>query len=46
MPFDRSTIFLYDDSRNVLRLAVAEGAIPSERFVPGLELPLEGSHAG
>lgn len=46
MPFDRSTIFLIDESRNVLRLAVAEGAIPSERFVPGLELPLEGSHAG
>lgn len=46
MPFDRSTIFLFDESRNLLRLAVAEGAIPSERFVPGLELPLEGSHAG
>ena len=46
MPFDRSTIFLYDEDRNVLRLVVAESAIPSEYFVPGLELPLEGSHAG
>src|SRR5262249_4920584 len=25
---------------------VAESAIPSELFTPGLELPLEGSHAG
>src|SRR5262249_14778300 len=46
MPFDRSTIFLYDERRNVLRLVVAESDIPSERFIPGLELPLEGSHAG
>jgi formate hydrogenlyase transcriptional activator len=46
MPFDRSTIFLYDDTRGVLRLVVAESAIPSEYFLPGLELPLEGSHAG
>src|SRR6185503_4485360 len=46
MPFDRSTIFLYDESRDVLRLVVAESAIHSERFTPGLELPLEGSHAG
>src|SRR4029077_16462045 len=29
-----------------LRLVVAESAIPSELFTPGLELPLEGSHAG
>ena len=46
MPFDRSTIFLYDEDRRVLRLVVAESAIPSEYFLPGLELPLEGSHAG
>jgi formate hydrogenlyase transcriptional activator len=46
MPFDRSTIFLYDDDLKVLRLVVAESAIPSELFIPGLELPLEGSHAG
>ena len=46
MPFDRSTIFLYDEDRGVLRLVVAESAIPSEYFLPGLELPLEGSHAG
>jgi formate hydrogenlyase transcriptional activator len=46
MPFDRSTIFLYDEDRNVLRLVAAESAIPSEYFVPGLELPLAGSHAG
>ncbi len=46
MPFDRSTIFLHDEDRNVLRLVVAESAIPSDYFVPGLELPLDGSHAG
>ena len=46
VPFDRSTIFLYDDHRQVLRLVVAESAIPSDLFIPGLELPLEGSHAG
>jgi len=46
VPFDRSTIFLYDDHRHALRLVVAESAIPSDLFVPGLELPLEGSHAG
>jgi formate hydrogenlyase transcriptional activator len=46
MPFDRSTIFLYDDDRKVLRLVLAESAIPSELFTPGLELPLDGSHAG
>lgn len=40
MPFDRSTIFLYDEDRGVLRLVVAESAIPSEYFLPGLELPL------
>ena len=46
VPFDRSTIFLYDDDRQVLRLVVAESAIPSDLFIPGMELPLEGSHAG
>jgi formate hydrogenlyase transcriptional activator len=46
VPFDRSTIFLYDDDQRLLRLVVAESAIPSDLFVPGLELPLEGSHAG
>jgi formate hydrogenlyase transcriptional activator len=46
VPFDRSTIFLHDNERQVLRLVAAESAITSELFKPGLELPLEGSHAG
>ena len=44
--FDRSTIFLYDDERKMLRLVAAESAIPSTHFVPGLELALGNSHAG
>ena len=44
--FDRSTIFLYDDAKKLLRLVSAESEIPSEHFVPGLELALESSHAG
>jgi len=44
--FDRMTIFLYDEQKNVLRMASAESAIPSAYFVPGFELSLDGSHAG
>jgi GAF domain-containing protein len=44
--FDRSTIFLYDEQKKVLRLISAESEIPSQHFVPGLELGLDSSHAG
>ena len=44
--FDRSTIFLYDEQKKNLRLVAAESSIPSDHFVPGLELGLESSHAG
>ena len=44
--FDRSTIFLYDESRKILRLVSAESAVPSDHFVPGFELGLDNSHAG
>ena len=44
--FDRSTIFLYDDAEELLRLVVAESAIPSEHFVPGFELPLDKQPRG
>jgi GAF domain-containing protein len=44
--FDRSAIFLYDEHKKVLRLVSAESEIPSEYFVPGLELGLDSSHAG
>jgi formate hydrogenlyase transcriptional activator len=46
IPFDRMTIFLYDEKKHVLRMAVAESAVPSEHFVPGFELSLDQSHAG
>ena len=44
--FDRSTIFLHDAQRNVLRLVSAESGVPSNDFVPGMELGLTSSHAG
>ena len=44
--FDRSTVFLYDSQKNVLRLVSAESALPSAHFVPGMELGLTSSHAG
>jgi len=44
--FDRSTIFLHDEQKKTLRLVAAESSIPSDHFVPGLELGLESSHAG
>ena len=34
IPFDRMTIFLYDEQKNVLRMVVAESAVPSDHFVP------------
>ena len=46
IPFDRMTIFLFDERKNVLRMVVAESAVPSDHFVPGFELPLHQSHAG
>ena len=44
--FDRSTIFLYDDERKILKLVAAESEVPSDHFVPGFELGLDTSHAG
>ncbi|HEV8396355.1 MAG TPA: sigma 54-interacting transcriptional regulator [Vicinamibacterales bacterium] len=44
--FDRCTIFLHDPQKNVLRMTSSDSAVPSHHFVPGLELPLDGSHAG
>ena len=44
--FDRSTIFLYDEQRRILRLVAAESEVPSSHFVPGFELALDNSHAG
>src|SRR5688572_17100246 len=44
--FNRSTIFLYDEQRRILRLVSAESEVPSDHFVPGFELGLDNSHAG
>ena len=44
--FDRCTIFLHDTQKNVLRMTSSDSTVPSRHFVPGLELPLDGSHAG
>ena len=44
--FDRSTIFLFDEQKKVLRLVSAESEVPTEHFVPGMELRLNSSHAG
>jgi formate hydrogenlyase transcriptional activator len=44
--FDRMTIFLHDEQKNVLRMVAAESGVPSAHFVPGFELTLDESHAG
>ena len=45
--FDRSAIFLHDAESNVLRLFAAETErLPKQHFVPGWEVPLEGSLGG
>jgi formate hydrogenlyase transcriptional activator len=44
--FDRCTTFLHDGEKNVLRMTASDSAVPSKHFVPGMELPLDGSHAG
>jgi formate hydrogenlyase transcriptional activator len=44
--FDRCTIFLHDAQKNVLVMTAADSSVPSQHFVPGMELPLDGSHAG
>ena len=44
--FDRCMIFLHDPQKNVLRLATSDGTVPSRHLVPGLELPIDRSHAG
>ena len=44
--FDRSTIFVYDEQKKVLRLVSAESGVPTDAFVPGMELALDRSHAG
>jgi formate hydrogenlyase transcriptional activator len=44
--FDRCTIFLHDPQKNVLRMTSSDSSVPSQHFVPGLELPIDGSHAG
>ena len=44
--FDRCTIFLHDPQKNVLRMTSSDSAVPSRHFLPGLELPIDGSHAG
>ena len=44
--FDRSTIFLFDEQKRVLRLVSAESGVPTDAFVPGMELGLDSSHAG
>jgi len=45
--FDRSAIFLHDPESDRLRLLVAETkAVPFPHFVPGWEVPVEGSLGG
>ena len=43
--FDRTTVFLHDAMRGVLRLAALEG-VPSPHFAIGLELGIADTHAG
>jgi transcriptional regulator with GAF, ATPase, and Fis domain len=44
--FDRRTIFLYDDQKNVLRMVSTENGAPTDAFAPGMELGLDSSRAG
>ena len=44
--FDRCTIFLHDAQKNVLLMTASDSSVPSRHFVPGMELPLDRSHAG
>jgi len=44
--FDRSTIFLFDDQQKVLRLVSTDSGVPTDAFVPGMELELDRSRSG
>jgi formate hydrogenlyase transcriptional activator len=44
--FDRCTIFLHDAQKNLLLMTASDSNVPSKHFVPGMELPLDRSHAG
>jgi formate hydrogenlyase transcriptional activator len=46
IPFDRSTLFLHDPDRDVLRLFHLASDTPSDMFVVGLELPVADTHVG
>jgi formate hydrogenlyase transcriptional activator len=46
IPHDRSAIFLHDSERNALRLSAIESSVNSPRFVVGLEVDSQHSHAG
>jgi GAF domain-containing protein len=46
MAFDRSTIFLFDDQKQVLRLVSTDSGVPTDAFVPGMELELDRSRSG
>jgi GAF domain-containing protein len=44
--FDRSTIFLLDEQKQVLRLVSTDSGVPTDAFVPGMELELDRSRSG
>lgn len=46
VPFDRTTIYLHDPARDVLRLAAIEAVVPSAHFAVGLEIPAADSYLG
>lgn len=44
--FDRRTIFLHDEQKNVLRLVSTDNGVPTDASVPDMELGLDSSRAG
>jgi formate hydrogenlyase transcriptional activator len=46
IPFERTTVYLHDAARGVLRLAAIEATLPSSHFVVGFELPVSDTYLG
>jgi formate hydrogenlyase transcriptional activator len=44
--FDRTALFLYDPTRDVLTLSILESTLPTSYFSVGLEMRPEASHVG
>ena len=46
VPFERTTMFLHDAEKDVLKLFILESSLPSSYFTVGLEMDPWDSHVG